>query len=138
MTPTPPPSTTRPPPPAAPCSCSATFAKPTALPPGLDVQIAAMAVSGAGAGTGAFAGSLSLNWIDNTVEAKVSNIAAPQSILAGGKLSVIASDSSTIDSLAGAVAIAGVGASAVLGRRRRLGRFQLPGRRSQRSHLHES
>ena len=89
---------------------SATFAKPTKLPAGLDVQIAAMAVSGAGAGTFAFAGSLSLNWIDNTVEAKVSNVAAPQYILAGGKLSVIASDSSTIESLAGAVAIAGIGA----------------------------
>ncbi len=90
---------------------NATFAKPTALPPGLDVQIAAMAVSGAGAGTGAFAGSLSLNWVDNTVEAKVSNIAAPQFILAGGELSVIAGDHSTIDSLAGAVAIVGIGAS---------------------------
>ncbi len=89
---------------------SATFAKPTNLPAGLDVQIAAMAVSGAGAGTFAFAGSLSLNWIDNTVEAKVSNVAAPQYVLAGGKLSVIASDSSTIESLAGAVAIAGIGA----------------------------
>ena len=92
---------------------SATFAKPTQLPAGLDVQIAAMAVSGAGAGQGAFAGSLSLNWINNTVEAEVSNIAAPQFILAGGKLSVIANDNSTINSLAGAIAIAGVGASAV-------------------------
>ncbi len=89
----------------------ATFGKPTDLPAGLDVQIAAMAVSGAGAGTGAFAGSLSLNWIDNTVEARVSNVAAPQYIDSGGKLSVLASDSSTIDSLAGAVAIAGIGAS---------------------------
>ncbi len=91
---------------------SATFAQPTQLPAGLDVQIAAMAVSGAGAGQGAFAGSLSLNWINNTVQAEISNIAAPQFILAGGKLSVIADDDSTIDSLAGAIAIAGVGASA--------------------------
>jgi hypothetical protein len=90
---------------------SATFAPPTTLPAGLDVQVAAMSVSGAGAGTGAFAGSLSLNWIDNTVEAKVSNIAAQEHILAGGKLSVLASDAATIDSLAGAVAIAGIGAS---------------------------
>ncbi len=93
----------------------ATFAKPTELPAGLDVQIAAMAVSGAvtGTGFGAFAGSLSLNWIDNTVEATVSNIAAPQYILAGGELSVLASDASTIDSLAGAIAIVGLGDSAI-------------------------
>ncbi len=93
----------------------ATFAKPTTLPAGLDVQVAAMAVSGAVAATGkvAFAGSLSLNWIDNTVEAEVSNIASPQYVLAGGKLSVLASDTSTIDSLAGAVAIVGVGTSAI-------------------------
>ena len=94
---------------------SAAFAKPTALPPGLDVQIAAMAVSGAGAGTGAFAGSLSLNWIDNSVEAKVSNIAAPQFIFAGGPLGVIAADHSTIESLAGAIAIAGVGSKGASG-----------------------
>ncbi len=94
---------------------SATFAQPTALPPGLDVQIAAMAVSGAGASTGAFAGSLSLNWIDNTVEAKVSNIAAPQFILAGGPLTVSAADHSTIESLAGAIAIAGVGSKGASG-----------------------
>ncbi len=93
----------------------ATFARPTALPAGLDVQIAAMAVSGAGTVTGkaAFAGSLSLNWIDNKVEAEVSNIAASQSITAGGKLSVLASDASTIDSLAGAIAIVGIGTSAI-------------------------
>ncbi len=94
---------------------NATFAKPTELPPGLDVQIAAMSVSGAGASSGAFAGSLSLNWVDNTVEAEVSNIASPQFILAGGTLSVLASDSSTIESLAGAVAIAGVGAKGASG-----------------------
>ena len=86
---------------------NATFAKPTQLPPGLDDQIAAMSVSGAGASRGAFAGSLSLNWVDNNVEAKVSNIAAPQSISAGGPLGVFAADHSTIESLAGAIAIAG-------------------------------
>ena len=59
---------------------------------------------------GEFAGSLSLNWIDNTVEAKVSNIAAPQSVSPAASSASIASDNSTIDSLAGAVAIAGIGA----------------------------
>ncbi len=92
---------------------SATFAPPTALPAGLGEQIAAMAVSGAGnvGGDGAFAGSFSLNWIDNTIEATVSNIASPQYVHAGGKLSVLAGDASTIDSLAGAVAIVGLGDS---------------------------
>ncbi len=111
---------------------SATFARSTTLPPGLDAQIAAMSVSGSGAAAGAFAGSLSLNWVDNTVEAAVSNIATSQSIHAGGILSVTASDASTIESLAGAIAIAGVGARGPR-RRWRLGLVQLPGRRSQRS-----
>ena len=48
-------------------------------------------------------------------------------------LSVIAGDNSTIDSLAGAVAVAGVGAAAASAAVRRLGLFQLPGRRSRRS-----
>ena len=89
---------------------NATFAKPTDLPPGLDVQIAAMAVDGAGATKGAGAGSVALNWIHNDVEAKVSNIAAPSQIKAAGELGVTASDNSTINSLAGAFAIAGIGA----------------------------
>jgi hypothetical protein len=42
---------------------TAEFAKPSSLPAGLDVQIAAMAVSGGGASDIAGAGSVSLNWI---------------------------------------------------------------------------
>ncbi len=94
---------------------NATFAQPTDLPAGLNVQIAAMAVAGAGAGTGSGAGSVALNWIKNDVEAKVSNVAAADSVNAAGTLSVTASDHSTINSLAGAVAIAGIGAEGASG-----------------------
>ncbi|RZJ07917.1 MAG: hypothetical protein EOO54_23130, partial [Haliea sp.] len=97
---------------------SATFAKPTSLPSGLDVQIAAMAVSGSGADAIAGAGSVALNWVRNSVTARVSNIANSKTgdeIKAGGKLSVLASDRSTISSLAGAVAISGIGAAGASG-----------------------
>nr|WP_293778378.1 DUF4347 domain-containing protein [uncultured Oxalicibacterium sp.] len=89
----------------------ATFAKPTTLPTGLDVQIAAMAVSGGGAQSVAGAGSVALNWVRNSVTAKIANIGDGRQVKAGGKLSVLASDNSTINSLAGAVAISGIGAS---------------------------
>src|SRR5262249_6726740 len=94
---------------------SAGFGPSTVMPAGQDTQIVAVAVSGAGNGTGygAFAGSLSLNLIGNTVEAKVTNIAASQSISAAGKLSVLAGDSATIDSLAGAIAVVGFGSKAI-------------------------
>jgi hypothetical protein len=99
----------------------ATFAKPTALPAGLDTQIAALAVSGAGGGTFAGAGSAALNWIRNRVEAKVANVtdldptAGGAEISAAGALVVQASDASTINALAGAVAISGVGGSGASG-----------------------
>ncbi|MDP1908023.1 MAG: hypothetical protein Q8K85_06965, partial [Hyphomicrobium sp.] len=97
----------------------ASFAKPTALPAGLDSQIAAMAVAGSGGPTFSGAGSASLNWIRNTVEAKVANIAelraGDEISAANGKLSVTASDTSTINSLAGAISIAGVGAKGSAG-----------------------
>ena len=44
------------------------------LPPGLDSQIAALAVSGGGAKDIAGAGSVSLNWIHNEVTAKIAKI----------------------------------------------------------------
>ncbi len=94
---------------------NAKFAAPAYVLPGLDVQIAAMAVAGAGAGDGAGAGSVSLNWIHNDVEAKITNVAAPDEIDAAGTLDVSACDHSTIDSLAGAVAIAGIGAEGASG-----------------------
>ncbi|MEI8370631.1 MAG: Ig-like domain repeat protein [Planctomycetia bacterium] len=99
----------------------ATFAKPTALPAGLDTQIAALAVAGAGGGKFAGAGSAALNWIRNRVEAKVANITnldttpGADEISAAGALSVKASDVSTINTLAGAVAIAGIGSSGAAG-----------------------
>jgi len=96
----------------------ATFAKPTSLPPGLDAQIAALAVSGGGAQDIAGAGSVSLNWVRNTVEAKIANIddlREGDELNAGGKLSVTASDSSAINTIAGAIAIAGIGAQGASG-----------------------
>jgi len=99
----------------------ATFAKPTALPAGLDTQIAALAVAGAGGGKFAGAGSAALNWIRNRVEAKVANITdlditpGGDEISAAGALVVQASDVSTINTLAGAVAIAGIGSSGAAG-----------------------
>src|SRR5262249_35120893 len=102
----------------------ATFAQPTALPPGLDTQIAAIAVSGGGAATIAGAGSVSLNWIRNDVEAKIANIGnlntdlsryGGADIYAGGKLGVTANDSSTANSITGAISIAGRGAKGASG-----------------------
>ncbi|MBS0263399.1 MAG: hypothetical protein JSS02_15765, partial [Planctomycetes bacterium] len=101
----------------------ATFAKPTALPPGLDTQIAALAVSGGGAQDIAGAGSVSLNWIHNEVTAKISNIGDLNNtavhngadLFAGNALSVTASDTSTANSITGAISIAGVGAKGASG-----------------------
>ncbi len=98
---------------------NAAFGPPTDLLPGLDVQIAAIAVSGSGAGEGAGAGSVTLNWIKNTVAATIKNVGDLNpdgpAIQAAGHVKVTASDSATIDSLAGAIAIAGVGTEEVSG-----------------------
>jgi hypothetical protein len=94
----------------------AKFAKPTGLPPDQNSQIAAMAVSGGGAEDFAGAGSVALNWVRPTVVATIANIAdvdptpGADEIRATGAISITASDSSTIESLAGALAIAGWGA----------------------------
>ncbi len=96
----------------------ATFAKPDKLPPGLDVQIAAMAVSGGGAQSIGGAGSVALNWIRNHVTAKIANVTnlgAGDEIGAAGTLTVSASDNSTINALAGAIAISGIGAEGASG-----------------------
>ena len=93
----------------------ATFAQPVNLLPGLDVQISAMAASGGGAQVIGVAGSVTLNWIENDVEATIADISAGDNINAGATLTVSASDHSTIDSLAGALAIAGIGAQAATG-----------------------
>ena len=88
----------------------ATFARPDDMPPGLDAQISTMAVSGAVAagGSGAnvgFGGSAVLNWIANTITAEIAGTASGQAVTAGGDLLVQARDASTINSLAGAVAL---------------------------------
>ena len=97
----------------------ATFAKPTQLPAGLDAQISAMAVAGSGGPSISGAGSAALNWVRNTVTAKISNIgdirAGDEISAANGMLSVTASDNSTINALAGAISIAGVGAKGSAG-----------------------
>ncbi|MDK9703142.1 MAG: DUF4347 domain-containing protein [Sulfuritalea sp.] len=96
----------------------ASFGKPSVLPAILDWQIASMAVSGAGAQSGAGAGSVALNWIRNNVQARITNVGDLRTgadISAAGKLSVTASDNSTISALAGAITIAGIGSQGVSG-----------------------
>jgi hypothetical protein len=94
----------------------AKFAKPTGLPPDQNSQIAAMAVSGGVAEDFAGAGSVALNWVRPTVVATIADITAvdptpgADEISAAGAISITASDSSTIESLAGAFAVAGWGA----------------------------
>ena len=84
------------------------------------MAIAAMAVSGAGtSGAGAGAGSIALNWVRNDVRATLRNIGdvagVDDEVYAGGNLNVSARDESSINSLAGAIAIAGFGAAPVSG-----------------------
>jgi filamentous hemagglutinin family protein len=69
--------------------------------------IDSIAVAGGGAGTGAFNGSASTNFIANLTEARL-NFA--DSVSAVASLTVTASDESTIQSLAGSVGGAGTGA----------------------------
>lgn len=99
----------------------AVFAQPDDLAPGLNAQISAMAVSGAvaagGEGTNlGFGGSAVLNWIANTITAELGETAAAQDIVSYGDILVQASDRSSINSLAGAVALGlGSQASAAVG-----------------------
>ncbi|MGE8635744.1 MAG: hypothetical protein ACN6P8_19540, partial [Achromobacter piechaudii] len=88
----------------------ATFAKPDDLSPGLNAQISAMAVSGAVAagGSGAnvgFGGSAVLNWIANSIKAEIGDTVSGQDVVADGDIVVQATDASTINSLAGAIAL---------------------------------
>ena len=101
----------------------ASFREPSSLPPGLNSQIAALAISGATNDKVAFAGSFTINLISNQVEAKISNIGdlnqnanryGGADIHAGRAIRVLAVDSSTSNSIAGALAYggkAGFGAS---------------------------
>ena len=102
----------------------ASIGKAAVLPPldtdvAVDAQIWSFAVSGSGAGTAAIAGSGSLNWIRNTVEATISNVGnidvSADEISAGGKVSVTASDASTLNAIAGGFAVAPVPGSVGIG-----------------------
>ena len=100
-------------------SVLAEFAEPVTLPAGLDTQIAAMAVSGGIAQDVAGAGSVTLNWMRNSVIAEIVDIADvlpnADEITVGGQLSVEARDTSTINSVAGAITVAGYGSEKASG-----------------------
>lgn len=66
--------------------------------------IRAIAAAGAGAGNGSLAGAVTTNQIDNSVDAHISG---PATVRGAGKVSLTATDGSTIESLAGAVSGAG-------------------------------
>ena len=78
------------------------------VPVDLDSMLVSVAVGGAGASDFALGGSVNLNFVRENVTASV----AKGSVTAGGNVTVSAGDSSTIDSGAGALAIA-VGGAAV-------------------------
>src|SRR5205085_1888148 len=78
----------------------------------MDAQIWAFAVAGSLGSTGTGAGSISLNWIRNTVDAHISSSASVTAT--AGNVTVHAADQSTINSLAGSGAI-GVNATASVG-----------------------
>lgn len=87
----------------------AQMAQPSQLPPGLEAQIAASAVSGGGAGYVGVNGSITLNWVRNDTEAKIANVGSGQQIQAtNGTVGVWADDSSTINSFVGAGSGAGI------------------------------
>ena len=71
-----------------------------------EVKISSTTVGGAGAGTFALGGSVSLNDIANMVEASISGAASVDA----GSLSLAASDTSEIDAIAGTGAGAGIAA----------------------------
>ncbi|WP_183940553.1 beta strand repeat-containing protein, partial [Sphingorhabdus rigui] len=69
-----------------------------------DTQIWSLAVGGAGAGTAAAAGSLSLNWLRVTVDA---HVASGATVTAAQRVVVHAQDTSRISSIAGGIAVGG-------------------------------
>jgi hypothetical protein len=82
-----------------------------ALPTNPTAQIFTISIGGTGAGSVALAGSVSLNWIKNDIEASITNIAADQSISApDGAITLTAFDAPTITSAAGTISGAGTGA----------------------------
>lgn len=70
----------------------------------IDAQIWSLAIGGAGAGAAALAGSLSLNWIRNDVDAHISGGSVHANL---GAIDVHAEDNATINALAGGVSLAG-------------------------------
>ncbi|MBS3951841.1 MAG: LEPR-XLL domain-containing protein, partial [Methylomicrobium sp.] len=78
-----------------------------ALPVELSSGITSITLGGAGAANFALGGSVSISFIKNSIDARISNVSATenQEVKAGGTLSVSADDSSKIFALAGGVAI---------------------------------
>ncbi|MCA6555247.1 MAG: hypothetical protein IM583_01050, partial [Pseudanabaena sp. M114S2SP2A07QC] len=75
------------------------------LPLRITSQMTTVTVGGAGASGFALGGAVSLNFIRNTVDARISNIGANQSVIAGATLSVLSNDASQINSGAGGFGI---------------------------------
>ena len=75
-----------------------------------NAQIWSFAVSGSGSGNVAGAGSLSLNWIRNDIQAYIADGATANATTNGKKVDVRAKDMSTINALAGAGSGAGTAA----------------------------
>jgi len=69
--------------------------------------IETIAAGGAGAQTFSLGGSVTINDIDNSVDAHMSNVSAPRSVTAGGAVTVRATDYSQIKSLAGSLSFSG-------------------------------
>ncbi|MCA9197242.1 MAG: hypothetical protein KDA87_06875, partial [Planctomycetales bacterium] len=83
-----------------------------ALPDRGDSQVTSITIAGAGASSFAGGGSVSLNWLQNTVEARIGNSAVVHAD--SGAVNVLATDDATINSLAGTLVGAGsasIGAS---------------------------
>ncbi|RKY41296.1 MAG: hypothetical protein DRP85_06715, partial [Candidatus Makaraimicrobium thalassicum] len=72
-----------------------------------DAEIKTLSAGAAGSKNTAIAGAVSINTISNTIDAHISNGA---NVAASGNIDVIATDTSTIKSLAGQVAVAGTAA----------------------------
>ncbi|MCY7332058.1 MAG: hypothetical protein LH649_05235 [Pseudanabaena sp. CAN_BIN31] len=76
-----------------------------ALPLDFSSQITTVTVGGAGADKFALGGAVSLNFIRNTVDNRITNIGATQSVTAGGKLSLLSTDTSQSNSGTGGIGI---------------------------------
>src|SRR5208282_4718997 len=76
------------------------------LPSAVRSQLVSVAIGGSGGDAFALGGSINLNFVRDSQSAYISNTPAGKQVQAGGNVVVTASDSSTIGSGAGALAIA--------------------------------